>query len=57
MNIKKGATASYAMVLTQTNHRRKEFDDACFTFEKPESNFEAHALAKEAPTLAFGRHL
>lgn len=56
-NIKKGAATVYASVLHDIQHRTTNFRDVSFRFEHREFNFETHALAKAASSLAVGRHV
>lgn len=56
-NIDKGAATHYAPVLHEIKDQRKEFQHVNFKFEHRENNFEAHALAKAAPSLLVGRHI
>lgn len=55
-NINKGAPV-YGPILNEIKDRRKDKDVVSFRFEHRESNFEAHALAKAAASLAVGRHV
>ena len=56
-DIKRGASASYAFLLSEINERRNDFVKISFCFERRESNFEAHALAKAASSLPSDRHM
>uniref|UniRef100_A0A8R7UL65 RNase H type-1 domain-containing protein n=1 Tax=Triticum urartu TaxID=4572 RepID=A0A8R7UL65_TRIUA len=52
-----GAANHYAPVLHEISERRMEFRHIKFKFEHRKNNFEVHALAKAATSLAVGRHI
>ena len=47
----------YSPVLHEIMARRRDFHHVKFKFEHRENNFDAHALAKAATSLAVGRHI
>jgi ribonuclease HI len=56
-DIQQHATGTYGAIIREISQRKSRFDKCTFVYERRNSNYEAHIIAKHAAELGVGRHV